>query len=123
MDNIADKLTELLNSPSGMEKIKSAADVLLNSDEADAKEPEASSEDDIFSDGILDNIENIQKFMRIAELLKNSENDKRTKLLLSLKPHLSENRARRVDKAVLMLKIASLIPVLKEEGILSAIGF
>ncbi len=123
MDNIADKLTELLNSPSGMEKIKSAADVLLNSDETDTKEPENSPEDDIFSDGILDNIENIQKFMRIAELLKSSENDKRTKLLLSLKPHLSENRARRVDKAVLMLKIASLIPVLKEEGILSAIGF
>ncbi|MDE6594024.1 MAG: hypothetical protein K2K57_13310 [Oscillospiraceae bacterium] len=47
--------------------------------------------------------------------------DKNTALLLALKPHLSEVRQQKVDRAVKMLKIYALILALKDSGMLGQI--
>ncbi len=47
-----------------------------------------------------------------------SQNDKNTALLLALKPHLSEERQRKVDQAVLMMKILRILPMIADSGIL-----
>ncbi|MBQ3432261.1 MAG: hypothetical protein IJG23_05695 [Clostridia bacterium] len=44
--------------------------------------------------------------------------DERTKLIKSLKPLLSEERRHRADEAVRLLHLISLLPVLKQSGIL-----
>ena len=121
--DITSRLSELLNDPNGMEKIKAAADMLLknNSEQSDTQEQntENSFNNDQFSipDGLLDNIGNIGGIMKIMSFLQNKQEDKRSNLLLALKPHLSEERAKRVDKAVTILKIADILPILKEEGL------
>ncbi len=129
MEDIAEKLSELLQSPDAMEKISSVAAGLFGGgeDKAAPTEPAEPSYQNGFdlssllSDNMPD-IGSISKIMRVVSLLKSGQNDKRTNLLLALKPHLSSERAKRVDKAISLLKIASLLPVLKEEGILDLPG-
>lgn len=126
--DITSKISELLNDPNGMDKIKAAADMLLqntpdlshSSEEISQNKSENGLDLNQFSipDGLLDNIGNIGGIMKIMSLLQSNEADKRTSLLLALKPHLTSERAKRVDKAVSILKIATIVPVLKQEGLL-----
>lgn len=48
-------------------------------------------------------------------------NDKNTQLLNALKPHFSEKRRARVDQAISIMRMISLMPMLKETGILKGI--
>lgn len=57
--------------------------------------------------------------MKILNILKTNVSDDRAQLLLALRPHLSEERRHRVDKAVKILKLVSLVPIFKEQGILN----
>ena len=66
--------------------------------------------------GIFDNIdpEMILKLMDIFSKLNST--DKNTELLMALKPHLrTENRAK-LERAATLLKIMSLLPLLKDLG-------
>lgn len=116
MDDIVGKISDLLSSPDGMDKIKSLADSLFGSGSAQKEaDDEPSSDGGGFSlpDGL-----DIGKLMGIATVLGNQKTDRRSELLLALKPHLSIERRERVDKAVKFLKIAAVLPLLKEQGIL-----
>lgn len=46
-----------------------------------------------------------------------NKNDKNTQLLLALKPHLSEQRCKKVDHAISFLRLFAMLPALKESGI------
>ena len=126
MEDINQKISALLGSPDGMEKIKQAAASILGNDNIDNKKSDES--EDVkggFSlpQDLLQNAQNMQGIMRIVNLFQNKKEDNRVSLLLALKPHLSAERAARVDKAVSLLKVASLLPVLREEGLLESLGF
>ncbi len=111
MDDIASKITEMLQNPDSVEQIKAMADSLFNKsgEETPPKQEAPSSFSDI----------DIGSMMKVASLLKNSACDNRSNLLLALKPHLSDERKPRVDKAIKILKLVSLIPVFREQGILN----
>lgn len=47
--------------------------------------------------------------------------DKNSQLLLALKPHFSEKRSKKVDQAITMMRLFSMLPMLKESGILSGL--
>ena len=114
MDDIASKITEMLQNPDSVEQIKAMADSLFN--KGDKSEQEAPQKADALGGfGDID----IGSMMKVASLLKNSACDNRSNLLLALKPHLSEERQPRVDKAIKILKLVSLIPVFREQGILN----
>ena len=81
---------------------------------AENKENSADSEnnDDIFG-GI-----NIDMFMTIGEIMsKMSEQDKNTELLLALKPHLRDENQAKIDTAVRLFRLISLLPYLKDSGL------
>ena len=123
MADIADEIYRLINSDGGMEKIKSIAGELLNNSENSEKSAENSSNSNEFSiEEMLNNAQNIQSIMRVMSVFQNQQEDKRINLLLSLKPHLSVERAKRIDTAVTLIKIAGIIPILKEEGVLNGLG-
>ena len=77
--DITSKISELLNDPNGMDKIKAAADMLLqntpdlshSSEEISQNKSENSLDLNQFSipDGLLDNIGNIGGIMKIMSLL------------------------------------------------------
>ena len=105
--NIAEKLTELLNDPEGMEKIKTVASSLFAEKES-KNENKAESKSSMLPD--IDPM----MIMKIMSSLNNSENDNRANLLLALKPHLSKQRQERVDSAVKLLKLIPLLPLVKQ---------
>lgn len=106
-NNIANKLTELLNDPSGMERIKNIASSLFENGVSNQIEK------NVESNSIIPDIDPLM-IMNLISALNNKENDNRANLLLALKPHLSEQRQERVDSAVKLLKLFSLLPLMKQ---------
>ena len=86
------------------------------SEETSGTENEEKFTTDTDSDDIFGGI-NIDMFMKIGELMsKMSEQDRNTSLLLALKPHLRENSAK-IDTAVKLFRLISLLPYLKDSGL------
>ena len=54
--------------------------------------------------------------MKIGNLLQSKQEDDRTRLLQALRPLLTPARQTRVDKAIRLLRLAELLPLLKEAG-------
>lgn len=125
MDDISEKISALLNSSDGMERLKSSVMSILGDDNEKASNKPEEQKDEGFSipENLLNNIGNMQGIMRIANILGNQQRDSRIDLLRALKPHLSKERATRVDRAISLLRIASILPVLREEGLLDSLGF
>lgn len=117
MDDIAGKISQLLSDPDGMSKIMSVAENLFsNSSDQETKADTASDGGFSLPEGL-----DIGKIMGLMSAFNNQKTDRRSELLLALKPHLSQERRDRVDKAVKLLRIISLLPVLREQGLLDII--
>ena len=109
MDDLNEKITALLSDPSALEGIRNMAAGLLGN--VEAVPPSKVEEEPIMPD--ID----IAKLMKIMGSLGGRKNDERTGLLLALKPHISEKRRERVDRAVKILKLLDLLPLLQDSGI------
>ncbi len=60
----------------------------------------------------------IEAVLKIGEIMsKLNEPDKNTQLLLALKPHLREENRAKIDTAVKLFKLISLLPYLRESGL------
>ena len=126
MEDINQKISDLLDSPDGMSKIKAVAEELLGNGLFQNEENSANTYSGnglSLPDGLLASMGNIEGIMKIARLLGGNQKDNRIELLKALRPHLSNERKKRVDKAISVLKIATLLPVLREEGLLESLGF
>lgn len=117
MEDLASKLSEILESPEGMDRVRSLAGALLGgSDDHDEK---ADKKDDPLG-GLLSGVspKELNALVRVSKALKSSQHDDRSRLLLALRPHLhSEERKNRVDQAVNILRLISILPVIKEQGL------
>lgn len=124
MEDLSAMLSQLLDDPQGMEKIKSLAGSLLEGqgplaaasppaagDCGTQNSPPGGGEGFPISPG------EIQTIMKLMSAMKNDQDDDRTRLLLSLKPHLSQERQQRVDQAVKLLKLITLLPLIRESGL------
>jgi len=106
MDDLSNKLSSLLSDPEGLNQIKELATSLLgNTDTAESQE------------NTLEGKNEIAAIMQILQALK-SANDKSVELLLALKPHLSIERQKKLDTAIKLLKIYSVLPLIKDSNIL-----
>ena len=115
MDDLSQKLAELLNDPDTMSRVQKMAENILNTDIFTPKRPPPSTHTgSLFSEGI-DPIQ-IGKIMSIVSRLKSDHNDNRSQLLLALKPHLSAPRREKVDTAIKLLRLIDLLPLLRESG-------
>ena len=115
MDDLSAMLTQLLESPDGMDKIKSLASSLMGSQTNASAAPEQQS----LSSSSLPalNPQEISTIMTLVKALKNDQNDERANLLLALRPHLKEERRHKVDEAVKLLKLISLAPLIQKSGL------
>lgn len=113
MDDFTDKISEILNDPQSIEKMRGIAEQLLGGEQKATKPAEPSLD--------LAQIEDTVDIAKIISLFNtvNNKNDDRTKLLLALKPHLSPERRQRVDKAVKILRLIEIMPILQESGLLN----
>lgn len=123
MDDITSKITELLNDPEGMQRISSLASSIMQSDDKEEKAANKQNNNSSFGDNLPIDPAQMGNIMKMMSVLKQQDtNDDNAKLLIALKPHLSEERRKKVDKAVSLLKVVKLLPILKESGMLNLLG-
>lgn len=107
MDDLTDKISALLGDEDGMERIRQMAESLLGGEKS-TPPPEP--------DSLMPDID-ITRLLPIIQRLNSPKNDNRTGLLMALRPHLSEKRQQRLDRAVKLLRLADMLPLLQESGI------
>lgn len=112
MDDLNEKLAQILNDPQSMDKIKKMTESLLGNDQ----KPSVSALSKIND---MPDANEMQKIIGIMTRLKAESNDSRALLLKALKPNLSPKRQEKVDTAIKLLKIIELLPLLKDSGILN----
>ena len=108
------KINEILSDKESMAEIKKLASMMgIQGEETPPPVPAPSLP-------VGDDMPDISKIMMFSQMAKNmTENDKNTSLLIALKPHLSEERQQKTDKAIKFLKMMNLISFAKNSGILS----
>lgn len=114
MDDLNEKLERLLSDPEGMAKIQAAMAALGGGTEPTPPpppEPPPQSGPDLAA------------LTKLVPLLSgmNQENED-TRLLQALRPYLHGARAGRLDDTMRLLKLAKLLPLLQEQGILGGLG-
>ena len=106
MDDISEKLSALLSDPEGMNRIKSMAESLLGTKNAETQ----SKADDLDIDvGALTGI--------LKKMKGSGVSDPRINLLQALRPNLSKEKQGRVDNAIKILKLIELAPIFKDMGL------
>lgn len=120
MDDLSEKISELLSDPQSMEKIRTLAGMFgaggqSESEQQPPPEQQAQAHTQAQGNGMPFDDEMLQKMQRAFALMR--KDDPRVSLLLALKPNLSEERRRKVDEAVHLLRLVNLLPLL-QEGIL-----
>ena len=115
MDDLGSKLTELLNDPESMNRVRQMAESILgeSGNDAPAPSPDISSIGDMLGSGEL------QSIISVISKMKSAEDDSRVQLLSALRPHLSEERRKRADTAIKILKLLDALPLIKESGLLN----
>ena len=111
-DELSRKIDALLNSPDGMEKIRSTMAALgLTPEGAAEKPPEppaVSSEAPAAGDGGLGGL------LNLAPLLGSlGGDDQNTALLKALRPYLHDGREKRLDDSIKLLQLMKLLPLLQ----------
>lgn len=104
MSEFEDRLNELLNDPSQMERIAGIAKSLMGGDAPTESQPEPEPDAGL--------IKKISGLMKGADA--KSGNDKR--LLEAMRPYLSEKRRSKMDKAMKIAKLASIASIAAQLG-------
>ncbi len=115
MDDLSAKITDLLNDPQGLEKVKSLASGLLNGGAENKKEETSVS-------ALPFDPSQMSSMITVINALKTNQKDDNTTLLLSLKPHLSPPRRKKVDTAIAIMRIVKVLPLIKESGLINLFG-
>lgn len=130
MDELMQKLEGILSTKEGQEQLKNLQNMFFGEqDSANNDQPNEGGLNSLSSlmsasnQSTNDQQFNIdpQMIMTLQKVMSGmNKNDKNTQLLLALKPHFSQKRQEKVDKAVGLMRIMSMLPMLKESGILKS---
>lgn len=108
MEDLAEKINSVLSDPESLKQLGEIAQMLGFSPEnmPSGDEPQQPAPD-------------VGALMELAGKLKNaSAEDDNIRFLNALRPLLSEEKQPRLDKAVRLLKIINLLPIIRDSGIL-----
>ncbi len=117
MDDVMGKIGELLSDEESVKQLSELAQMFMSDSGApEEKSGSSSSEGQQQESGGFD----VGSIMKLTGLLGSvSQSDKNTELLLALRPHLREEKQKRVDKAVKLLKVIAVWNLAKESGLLN----
>ena len=110
MDDLNEKLNRLLSDPEGLAKIQAAMTALGGEEATPPPPPELT----------LPDLSGISRLMPLLSGMGQDTED--TRLLYALRPYLCGQRAQWLDEAVRLLKLAHLLPLIQEQGILNGTG-
>ena len=109
MEDLSEKLTQLLSSPEGMSKIQSAMAALGGMMGEEAPPPPSPPPTDMGVD--------MAAISKILPLLGNlNQENEDTRLLAALRPYLHGQRAERLEESMRLMRLMKLLPLLTEGG-------
>lgn len=107
---LQNKIQSVLSDPESMQQLSELAKML----QGEAAEPAEQQP------GELPSMPDAAMLMKLGEMMQGaSADDKNTALLRALRPHLSEYRQQRVDKAVRLLRLWAVFRTMQKNGMLS----
>ena len=115
MDDLNEKLAEILNDPESMDKVRRMAESILGGEEEPTVGPQESR---VAGAALPFGEKDLSVITSLITRMKTNENDPRVQLILALRPHLSEKRRERADAAIRLLKLIDLLPLIKGSGLL-----
>ena len=113
MEDLTQKLQALLSDPDSMRDLQELAAMLRDAPPGAA--PDAPPEQTAAAENPMPDL---SKLLAVGQALSAVQQDETAALLLALKPHLSEERAKRTDQAVKMLRLWAAAGILREIGML-----
>lgn len=117
MDDLSEKLQSLLTDPESMKNIAELA-AMMNEDHGTGTDPLSNEQAGSCTEP--DDGFDFSKLLLVGEIMEQMQRqDDDTRLLLALKPYLSEERSKRVDRAVKLLRLYTIVMSLKEKGLLA----
>ncbi len=112
MDDIINKIGDLLSDDESVKQLSELAQMLVTDSENSGKSDETAEISG----------PDIETVVKLTSLIGEvSKQDMNTELLLALKPHLGEEKQKRVDKALKLLKILAVWNIAKDSGLLNEI--
>ena len=114
-DDLSDLIKNFSNSNINMNKISDILSNLNSSDKSSASNDSSTSSN---SYGLHSNIDinTILKMKEIMDKINSTHNDKRSNLLLALKPYLRKSRQSKLDQYMKLLNMAPLLEIFKNNG-------
>lgn len=121
MDDLSGKINELLSDPASMERIKNLAGMLAGNGgggQSAAPPPEEQASEKAGGSGMNDFPIDPAMLLKLKSAFDvMQKDDPRIDLLIALKPNLSTARRKKIDDAIHIMRLLSLMPMLKEQGI------
>lgn len=129
MEDMGEKIRSILSDEESMKQISELAEMLSAGMESSSTDSPSGAPDlssllsgltgggtgSNSSSGDID----ISKMMQLMSAVSGaSADDKNTALIAALKPYLSENKQKKADKAIKLLKVLAIFSALKEQGLL-----
>lgn len=114
-DDLSDLIKNFSNSNIDMNKISDILNNLSSSDKSSSSNNSSTSSNSDDSHSSID-INTILKMKEIMDKINSTHNDKRSNLLLALKPYLRKSRQSKLDQYMKLLNMAPLLEIFKYNG-------
>ncbi len=111
-DDLSELIKNFSNSNIDMNKFSDILNNLNSSDKSSCSNNSSNSDD---SNSNID-INTILKIKEIMDKINSTHNDKRSNLLLALKPYLRKSRQSKLDQYMKLLNMAPLLEIFKNNG-------
>jgi hypothetical protein len=109
MDDIMNKIGDLLSDEESVKQLSELAQMLVSEDNSSESDSNGTNLPDI----------DISSVIKLTSLITEaSRQDKNTDLLLALRPHLGVEKQKRVDKALKLLKLLEVWNMIKDSRML-----
>lgn len=115
------KIGELLSDEESVKQLSELAQMMMGDSASSAQENSGgeTESEQVESSSSESGFPDIGSLMKLTGLMSSmSQNDKNAELLLALKPHLKEEKQKKIDKAVKLLKVIAIWNMAKESGLL-----
>ena len=110
------KMGAILSDPESVQQLQELAQMLQQETGGESQEQQASAEKTESGEG---GGFDINMLLRIQELMGAMQNnDEDAKLLLALRPHLKDQRQKKLDQAVKLMKLYAVFSAVRENGLL-----
>lgn len=116
MDDMLEKMGAILSDPESVQQLQELAQMLQQETGGESQEQQVSAEKTESGEG---GGFDINMLLRIQELMGAMQNnDEDAKLLLALRPHLKDQRQKKLDQAVKLMKLYAVFSAVRENGLL-----